>query len=170
MWNLDPPPGFQGLDPDKPVTVYYRHLPHWRQDGATYFITFRLQDSLPQTKLDELDRFRQEWERRHPPPRTDGVLERMARAIAERVERWLDQGLGSCVLRRPHLASFVTQAMHHFDASRYELDCYVVMPNHVHAIVRPTECQTHPLETIAGSWKQFSSRRINEATAGAGDL
>jgi hypothetical protein len=54
MWNLPPPPGFQGLHPDQPITVYQRHLPHWRQDGATYFVTFRLADSLPQSKLDEL--------------------------------------------------------------------------------------------------------------------
>jgi hypothetical protein len=65
MWNLPPPPGFQGLHPDKPVTIYVRHLPHWRQEGATYFVTFRLQDSLPQVKLDELEQWRLEWERQH---------------------------------------------------------------------------------------------------------
>ena len=26
-WNLEAPPGFQGLRPDKPLTVYYRHRP-----------------------------------------------------------------------------------------------------------------------------------------------
>lgn len=52
MWNLTPPPGFQGLDPHRPLTVYYRFLLHWRQDGATYFVTFRQQDSLPRVKLD----------------------------------------------------------------------------------------------------------------------
>ena len=57
MINLETPPGFRGLHPDVPVTVYYRHLPHWRQDGATYFVTFRLDDALPQCKLDELARF-----------------------------------------------------------------------------------------------------------------
>src|SRR6516165_10187995 len=66
MWNLPAPPGFQGLHPDKPVTVYQRHLPHWRQEGATYFVTFRLADSLPQYKLDELAALKEESERRHP--------------------------------------------------------------------------------------------------------
>jgi hypothetical protein len=66
MWNLPPPPCFQGLHPDKPVTVYQRHLPHWRQDGATYFVTFRLADSLPQSKLDELAALKEAWQRRHP--------------------------------------------------------------------------------------------------------
>jgi hypothetical protein len=70
MWNLPPPPGFQGLHPDKPLTGYYRFLPHWRQDGATYFVTFRQNDSLPKAKLDELKLLKEEWERRHPPPRS----------------------------------------------------------------------------------------------------
>ena len=44
--------------------MYQRHLPHWRQDGATYFVTFRLADSLPQSKLDELKALKAEWEKR----------------------------------------------------------------------------------------------------------
>ncbi len=60
--------------------------------------------------------------------------------------------------------------MHHFDGVRYELNAYVVMPNHVHAILRPLQCEEHPLETILGSWKQFSSKRINARTGNNGDL
>jgi len=77
------------------MTMYQRHLPHWRQDGATYFVTFRLHDSLPQDRLRELDGLRSEWERRNPPPRSDDVLEELARDIFLRVNRWLDQGMGS---------------------------------------------------------------------------
>lgn len=54
MWNLSAPPEFQGLRDDLPLTVYFRHLPHWRQEGATYFVTFRLIDALPKAKLHEL--------------------------------------------------------------------------------------------------------------------
>ena len=61
MWNLSPPPGFQGLRDDLRLTVYFRHLPHWRQEGATYFVTFRLIDALPKAKLHELRRLRAEW-------------------------------------------------------------------------------------------------------------
>jgi hypothetical protein len=28
-------------------------LPHWQQDKATYFLTFRLADSVPVSQLDE---------------------------------------------------------------------------------------------------------------------
>jgi REP element-mobilizing transposase RayT len=170
MWNLPPPPGFQGLHPDKPLTVYQRHLPHWRQDGATYFVTFHLADSLPQAKLDELALLKAEWQRRLAGPASDAALEELARETQVRIERWLDQGIGSCPLKRPALAAFLTTAMHHFDSERYELGCYVVMPNHVHGIVRPTVPEKYPLEEILGSWKKYSSRRINGELHQAGDL
>lgn len=67
-FNLPPPPGFQGLHPDKPLTFYMRDLPHWRQEGATYFVTFRLADSLPQAKLRELDELRKLWRAKFPRP------------------------------------------------------------------------------------------------------
>ena len=105
MWNLQPPPGFQGLREDKSLEMYVRHLPHWRQDGATYFVTFRLGDSLPKVKLDELTILRSEWERRHPPPWGKEVLERLARQHATCVENWLDQAMGSCLLKEPVYAS-----------------------------------------------------------------
>ncbi len=181
MWNLPPPPGFQGLHPDKPVTMYVRHLPHWRQEGATYFVTFRLNDSLPQAKLDELEQMRRQWEQQHPPPRTVGrfckpsratgrfakpsyseeQLQALAHQTMRRVEQWLDQGMGSCCLKDRAAAKRVVDAMHYFDSQRYELGSYVVMPNHVHGIVRPLLCEEEPLERILQSWKRHTAREIN---------
>lgn len=60
--------------------------------------------------------------------------------------------------------------MHHFDGSRYELDAYVVMPNHVHVLLRPTQWAIYPLENILGGWKQFSSGHINRQMGLAGEL
>ena len=170
MWNLPAPPGFRGLDPEKPVMIYERMMPHWRQDGATYFATMRLGDSLPQSKLRELRAFRAEWERKHPPPRENGILEELAEEVFVRVERWLDQGMGTCQLKDPESAGFVTTAMHHFDEGRYELGAYVVMPNHVHVVLRPTSPAEHPLEKILGSWKQFAATRIHQDAETTGHL
>jgi putative transposase len=206
MWNLQAPPGFQLLRLDKPLTVYQRHLPHWRQDGATYFVTYRLADSLPQSKLEELTALKADWERRHAsrgtaplsrpgstaqesrpgstaqesrpgstaqesrPTNPDAGLQELARQLQERIERWLDQGMGSCQLKQASFAAFLTSAMHHFDNDRYELDCYIVMPNHAHAIVRPLVPEAHTLEEIVGSWKKYSSRRINRALGQTGEM
>ena len=70
MWNRPAPPGFQGFREDLPLSVCWRHLPHWRQHGATYFVTFRLADSLPQGKLRELEVIKADWARKHNIPTT----------------------------------------------------------------------------------------------------
>jgi REP element-mobilizing transposase RayT len=170
MWNLPPPSGFQGLRDDLPLEVYERHMPHWRQEGATYFVTFRLADSLPQARLRELAALKSEWERLHPEPRPRQALESLARMVSERIEGWLDEGYGSCVLSEPEMADHIATAMHHFDGERYELACYVVMPNHVHSVMRPTQPREHPLETLLKSWKSYSGRRINESLRHSGSL
>jgi REP element-mobilizing transposase RayT len=183
-WNRQAPPGFQGLRPDIPVTFYHRHLPHWRQDGATYFVTFRLADSLPQGKLRELESHKGEFAARHGIRGTDwqSVLRKRAESIPheaweafcreqmQRVEKWLDRGMGSCCLKRPDLANTVVDALRHFDDDTYELGSYVVMPNHVHAILRPLRPKMDPLEKILQSRKRRTSREINSTLGLAGEL
>ena len=170
MWNLTAPPGFQGLRDDQDVTIYVRHLPHWRQRGATYFVTCRLGDSLPQSKLRELAAWRTEWERQHRPPHSDRTWQELSREAMRRVERWLDQGMGSCLLRHPDAAAALAEAMHRLDGQRYELAAYVIMPNHVHAIVRPLAGDEDPLEWILHAWKGSAARRINERLGRSGHV
>ena len=167
-WNLPPPPGFQGLREDLPLTVYQQLLPHWRQAGATYFVTFRLADSLPQSKLHELQRFKAEWERQHPPPKTATQLDDVAREMFRRIEGWLDQGMGCCALRDPKQSQRVIEAMHDRDGTAYELGCYVVMANHVHAVVRPLVPSENDIEGVLKSWKGRSAYEINRLRGESG--
>src|SRR5262249_38312856 len=146
-----PPPGFRGLDPDRPVTVYRRNLPHLRQDGATYFVTFRLADSLPQSKLQYLRRLRAEGERTHPPPRSEEDWQERTREITGRAEAWLDEGHGACSLREPRWADELRDRLHHFQGERYLLSCWAIMPNHCHLAIRPNEGQD--LEELLGAMK-----------------
>ena len=166
----DPPPGFRGLQPDIPITFYARHLPHWRQVGATYFVTFRLDDALPASKLHELQGLREDWERRNPPPRTSEAQDDIARQMTQRLEDWLDQGMGSCVLRNSYVSERVAAAMHSGHATSHELGCYVVMPNHVHAVVRPLLPSDHDLEHVVQIWKGRSAREINQQLGRSGTL
>jgi putative transposase len=154
-------PGFQGLREDLPLEVYVRHLPHWRQIGATYFVTYRLHDSLPRVKLDALQRWKTDWESRNPPPRSHEQLDELAKETMRRVEHWLDQGAGECVLRQRPVADVMVEELHRHDGNHYELGCYVVMPNHVHAVVRPLAPTSRSLEKILQSWKGASSMRAN---------
>ena len=170
MWNLSPPPGFQGLHPDKPVTVYWRHLPHWRQEGATYFVTYRLADSLPQARLQELRALKREWEHKYPMPRSQEQIEELSRETVRRAERWLDQGMGSCRLGDGRASQFVVDSMRHFDDERYEIGCYVTMPTHVHVVLRPFGGPNASLEDVLQSWKSYTARRINKLFGHEGQL
>ncbi len=170
MWNLPAPPGFVGFDPQRPVRIYERSLPHWRQDGVTYFTTFRLADSLPAARLRELTALRAQWENGHPPPRSEAQWKELSRTTIEHVERWLDDGAGSCLLQEDFAAEIVAHKLRHFDGAQYELGAYVIMPNHVHVLVRSFSDALYPLEAIEQGWKAHSSREINLARGTQGHL
>jgi hypothetical protein len=43
-------------------------LPHWQQENAVYFITFRLADAVPSHLRNQWERERASWLRLHPEP------------------------------------------------------------------------------------------------------
>ena len=63
--SLPSTPIFRPFNPNGDVKVYLRNLPHWRQQGATYFVTFRQADSIPKSVLAEWLDIRQRWYRAH---------------------------------------------------------------------------------------------------------
>lgn len=142
-----------------------RNMPHWRQEGAVYFVTFRLADALPEERLAELRELidiRQNGSADHPhgdQAEWDAI---------NRVDQWLHAGHGSCCLRELHAGEIVESALRFFDAQRYRLGAYVVMPNHVHVLVCPQA--GHALSRILHSWKSFSANEVNKALSRTGRL
>jgi len=144
-------------------------LPHWRRDAATYAVTFRLADSLPQAVLVQ-------WklEREHiiaraeqmERPLTTFEIQRLDTLYSERVEQWLDKGHGSCILRDERFARLVRDAMLFFDGQRYDLLAWCVMPNHVHSVLRTYS--GHDLSMILLSWKGFTCKKANVMLGAAG--
>jgi len=139
MLTLPPPPGFRGLDPDLEVRAYHRHLPHWRQDGATYAVTFRQADALPAERVAELKDLREVWEKRHPRPRSEADWRRYAKDYTERVDGWLDEGHGSCRFSSRENVALLASALTKFHNERYHTGAFAIMPNHCHVILRPFE-------------------------------
>ena len=167
-FNLDPPPGFRGLDPHRPVTVYTRNLPHWRQEGATYFVTFHLADALPDAKRNELAAMRREWQLHNPPPQCETALTDHAKSVFLTVEKWMDTGHGDCWFRQPKYASELHRAILHFHEQRYEIGCFVIMSNHCHLVIRPFD--GHPLEDEVGAIKGIVANNINNCERKSGVL
>ncbi len=45
----------------KPVRIYFTNMPHWRQNGCTYFVTYRMADSIPERVLNQWEREKLHW-------------------------------------------------------------------------------------------------------------
>lgn len=52
----------------------------------------------------------------------------------------------------------IAAALRHFNGQRYDLAAYVVMPDHVHLLVRHGEGQV--LQKIVHSWKSFTANQM----------
>jgi len=163
------------------VHRYRNWLPHWRQPGKWYFVTFRLADSLAQPKLQQWRAERELWLELHPEPWSEKVEQEYHRRFTARFEAWLDAGEGECVLRREDAHEAVASALQFFAAGatdgdlqspprdiRYELGDFVVMPNHVHVLVRPLGAWE--LEQLLQSWKTFTAKAINRQLGHAGTV
>ena len=159
---------FAPFNPNTPIGKSGRHLPHWKQEGCTYFVTFRLADSIPRGKLIQWQVELREWLSRHPEPRTSEQVLEYAELFAERFHRWLDDCMGECWLRQPKISAMVEEALRFFDGQRYWLGQFVVMPNHVHCLVRPLG--KHTLSSILHSWKSFTAKKINAALERGGNV
>ena len=147
------------------------YLPHWTQIGATYVVTFRLGDSVPKEVAEAWKRQRQEVTdraKRQNRELTYQERKELHKLHSARVESCLDAGHGSCCLREPKVAEAIQNSLKHFDGDRYELLAWAVMPNHVHAVVRPLG--THTLTDILHSWKSFAAKQANSILGHQGQL
>ncbi|NOT41749.1 MAG: transposase [Alphaproteobacteria bacterium] len=124
------------------------YLPHWEAGEVAQSITFRLGDSLPAIAL---ERLREDLKRF---PDGDQALKRRMR-----IEEALDRGKGSAALLKPDVAEIVENALLHFDAQRYRLHAWCIMPNHVHVLTTPLADWT--LSQITHAWKSFTSKEAN---------
>jgi REP element-mobilizing transposase RayT len=158
--------GRAGVPPD--MIKRHRRLPHWFCCGATYFVTFRLADSVPQSVLQIWRQEQEDWLLANTPPRDSEQEGEFRNRFDKKRQAWLDAGHGSCVLRNPAVSKIVAESLHFFDATRYALGDYVVMPNHVHLLVTPH--QGYELSGILHSWKSYSAKTINRHLNRAGKL
>ena len=154
--------------PRTETTVGWNRLPHWDQQGRTYLLTFRLADSVPadllrQHRLDEAA-----WGALNPEPWTAEVELAHAKRFTGAIERWLDQGHGACLLRRPECAAIIANALQHFEGQRTRLHAWVIMPNHVHVLTEILE--GYSLPDLMESWKGYMARAINAHLGRSGTL
>ena len=112
------------------MTYYERNLPHWQPEGATFFVTWRLFGSLPLQKR----------------PARNGCATGNVPKVETPGERFvlLDRALdrtaiGPHWLRIPSVADRVVQLIlkGEKELEYFSLHAFVVMPNHVHLLMKP---------------------------------
>ena len=135
------------------------YLPHVKREGASYFVTFRLVDSLPKEVLLCFEREHAEALRRLSSKASPDSIQEIHRELRRKIERHLDKGAGECHLRHPEIAMLVAEALRHFHGAHYLLDDWVVMPNHVHLVLWPMPNFT--LSEILKSRKRHTARQAN---------
>ena len=134
-------------DGDVGVPEWYSrgYLPHRDRIDLLQAVTFRLADSLPQEKLRELEV-------------ELSCLEQQQRDAQRRqkIEQWLDAGIGCCALGHPKVAQVVKNSLLHFQGERYQLLAWCIMPKHVHLLLEPR----FPLAKIVQGWKSVTARWV----------
>jgi REP element-mobilizing transposase RayT len=68
--------------------------------------------------------------------------------------------MGACHMRRSDVRAQVELCLLHFDGNRYDIDAFVLMPNHVHAVIRPA--LGYELSTLLQGIKGVSANRCNQ--------
>ncbi len=147
------------FDPTANIEKTRHWLPHWQQEDVWQFVTWRLADSLPAHLLDQWQAERAAWLRHHPTPWSEQVEDDYHRLFSDRIEEWLDAGHGGCYLRQPECAQIVEEALAHFHGQRYQMACYVIMPNHVHVLFQTAPQKS--LHDVLHSWKSYTAQQIN---------
>lgn len=147
-------------------TSYQRNLPHWRSEGALYFVTFRTADSLPEQAVRAM---REEARKFHAQPDpTVEEQEYFQRHQAGRLFQALDQCHGECPFKIPSTSAIVADALRFHHGSKLLCGDFVVMPNHVHWLVAPI--QGRALEEMLQSVKRWTARQVNELIGKSGSF
>ena len=122
------------------VRSFRRRLPHVRPDGRWLFVTWHLHGAVPHGV--------------YPPTNL-----KTAGQVFVWVDRYLDlTRVGPRFLARPEIARIVVESLRTgVDLGHFELGAYVVMGNHVHALLRPLIAAERLMQSMKGS----TARRAN---------
>ena len=129
------------------------YLPHLDQPEIIQAVTFRLADSIPADVIAA-------WKSELALTGAEEASDPRCVELRERIERYTEEGHGACWLRDGRVADEVEKALLHFDGVRYRLLAWVIMPNHVHALVETMP--GFPLDGVIQSWKSFTAKQVNK--------
>jgi REP element-mobilizing transposase RayT len=144
---------------------YRRNLPHIQPEGATFFVTFRLDGSLP-TEVAEL--LQQERQQIQDLASVKSDFKKYSETkFWQKFEKWdsyLDMvNAGPKYLSDERVADLLAESFHYRDRKVYDLHAFCIMSNHAHIVFAPLEKGNAyiSLSEIMHSLKRHTARQAN---------
>lgn len=107
------------------------YLPHYDGGEIWQFVTVHLSDALPSNII-------WLWQQELKINQVKQIKDEAADLeLRRKVERYLDKGIGSCFLSNECIAKLTQNSLLHFGSIRYDLAAWVIMPNHLHFLIKP---------------------------------
>lgn len=147
--------------------VYRRNLPHYQPDGHTFFLTTRLQGSLPVPLVRQLQDQHNNQLRRldQDHPEYHARRYKLQKQAFGEFDQHLDTAnWGPTWLAQPEVATIVAGIMREHDGCLYDLVCYTIMSNHIHLVLTPARDEDGmpiPLQRIMYAIKRPAAIQAN---------
>ncbi len=127
-----------------------RNLPHLYYDEGEYFITYRLANSIPLQKLNEIK------------SEVQNIDFDQFKRLFRKYDAILDSGeFGINYLKEKRIAEICKGTIHYPDGKEYKLICYCVMPNHIHIVFKLLE-NNKGISKIMQAVKGISAKEVNK--------
>ena len=146
---------FDEFDLSLPEPFYRRALPHFQPHDAPYFVTYRLEGSVPNSEMARM----RELHRAAGTHREHAVFFR-------EFDRILDAN-GPYSLAEPAIRKIIMDSLDYLNGREIYIYAYTVMPNHVHAVFTVLD-RTLPLFRILQHHKRHTARQSNIVLATTG--
>ncbi len=154
--NNTPSP-LEYFQPNQAIEMHGVSLPHWQQEDVIYFLTWRLADSIPKAILERIVKQSE-----------NGIDDNaIGRERFLQIEKYLDRGEGRCLLKRLENRVILKELFDAGNGKAYQLHGYVIMPNHVHLLMRLKNENASVVSCIKG-WKGRSSNKLNASNGLSG--
>ncbi len=128
-------------------------IPHYDCDSVFQFITFRLFDSLPQHVIER-------WKTELSIMKNHDKNSEEYQELQRKIIKYEDEGFGNCYLKIPEIYKIVEATFLKFNNVKYELISWVIMPNHVHLLIR--QLKGYSIGEIVQSWKVYTAKMANK--------
>lgn len=129
-----------------------RNLPHLYYNGGTYFVTYRLKETIQTEKLQKFNLYKIKNRDRYQFQTSFIKYDSVLHIFDNKIQH----------LKIPEVMEVCKSSIHYFDKRDFNLICYCIMPNHIHLVFDLYESTVRNVGEIMNSIKKYSAKKSNE--------